>query len=213
MEMKDYSSCLCSCNHERQQGFYLHSCSPPESPADSRTIEGDWRTPATRGCPAHRGGAVEVCHASSALTSCPLSSVTLPRMTQAAPQPLLQTLGKYWHTVWSNFTWVSWFSARLSDRGDEGVSSHVGLTNHLHLQRRETSACKQNCLFIGLKLYIDMKNTKKLRIKVCTLAATLTAMEAERRWIQRPQNFSVRQIMFTSQVATVEAASPKSMLK
>lgn len=159
MEMKDYSSCLCSFNHERQQGFYLHSCRPPESPADSRMIEGDWKTPATRGCPAHRGGAVEVCCANSAPTSCPLSSVTPPRTTQAAPQPLLQTLGKYWHTVWSNFTWASWFSVTLSGRGDERVSSHVGLTNHLHLQRWETSACKQNCLFIGLKLFIDMKNT------------------------------------------------------
>lgn len=157
--MKDYSSCMCSCSHERQNGFYLHSGSPPESPADSRMIEGDWKTPATRGCPAHCGGAVEVCHASSALTSCPLSSVTPPRRTQAVRQPLLQTLGKYWHTAWSNFMWASWISVRLSDRGDEGVSSRVGLTNHLDLQRWETSACKQYCLFIGLKLFIDMRNT------------------------------------------------------
>lgn len=145
---------MCSCNHEGLQGFYLHSCSPPESPADSRMIEGDWRTPATRGCPAHHGGAVEVCRVSSALMSCLLSSVTLPRTTQAAPQPLLQTLGKYWHTAWSNFTWLSWCSVRFSDGADGGVSSRAGLTSshsHLHLQRWETSACKQNSLFIGLK--------------------------------------------------------------
>lgn len=84
--------------------IYLHSCSPPESWADSRMIEGDWRTRATRGCPAHRGGAVGVCRASSALTSCRLSFATPLRMTRAAPPPLLQALGKYWHTVWSNFT-------------------------------------------------------------------------------------------------------------
>lgn len=212
MEMKDYSSCMCSCNHDRQQGFYLHSCRLPGSPADSRTTEGDWKTPATRGCPAHPGGAVEVCRASSALTSCPFSSATPLRTKPAAPRRLLQTLGKYWHTVLSNFTWATWFSVSLSDGGNKGVSSCVCLTNHLHLQSWETSICEQSSCYWPKTVY-RYEKYMKLRTKGCTPPATLTAKEAERRWTQRPQNFSVHQIMFTSQAATAEAASPKPMIK
>lgn len=113
----------------RQPGFfYLHSRSPPESPAGSRTIEGDWKTSATRGRPAHRGGAVEVCRASWALTSCRLSSVTPPRTTRAAPPPLPQTLGKILtHTERSNFTKERHRVFFFFGGGDEGVSWSVGL--------------------------------------------------------------------------------------
>lgn len=110
--------------------FYLRSRSPPESPAGSRTIEGDWKTSATRGCPAHRAGAVEVCRASWALTSCRLSSVTPPRTTRAAPPPLPQTLGKkYWHTQRGAISQrgVTGFSFFFGGGEDEGVSWSVGL--------------------------------------------------------------------------------------
>lgn len=86
--------------------FYLHSCSPHGSWADSGLTGDVWRKPTSQVCPAHRCGIVGVCCVCWALTSCLVSFLIQQQMIQAAQQQLLQSLEKNVEKEWG----VTWYS-------------------------------------------------------------------------------------------------------